>query len=165
MAREAFWWSSVNMSKDVLKSDVDQDRRKLTVIYDGSCDFCMSIARHFSGLPAVCDIEWRAEVPQSENERRDMRFRVVDEAGIESYDTEARLLLLSFYPRYQLIGRLLSPKSLRGMVTFFFNCVSDYRYVVSKIVRLGARRNSQGESLCDGSGACGSGKKNNRTEP
>lgn len=147
------------MSKDVLKNEVDQERRKLTVIYDGSCDFCKSTARHFSGLPAVCDIEWRGEIPQSENERRDMRFRVVDEAGIESYDTEARLLLLSLYPRYKFIGRLLSPKPLRGVVTFFFNCVSDYRYVVSKIIRLGVRGNSRGESLCDGSGDCGTSKK------
>ena len=149
-------WSPITMSKDVLKNEAP---RRVTVIYDGSCDLCMAIAKHFSALPAVCDIEWRGEVPTSDEARVGMRFRVVDTAGTESHDTEARLLLLSLYPRYKIVSQVLSARPLRGLVTLFFNCISDYRYVVSRGIRLFKRKGVGQSSLCDGSGDCGSSKK------
>jgi predicted DCC family thiol-disulfide oxidoreductase YuxK len=107
------------------------ETEKITIFYDSTCGLCRATAGHFSKLRSDKEVVWQGVSAESDKERRELRFRVIDQHGKEHLDTDARLLLLKIYPRYRLLASLLSLRILRVIIDPIFSLIATNRHRIS----------------------------------
>jgi predicted DCC family thiol-disulfide oxidoreductase YuxK len=111
---------------------IGESHKHLEVLYDGGCPICLAFVRHFSKRTSAIEVRWTPVTARSAADRSALRFEIKDNLGNSYFDTDARVLLLSAYPRYRPFARVFSQRYLRWFTEALFRVIAAYRYPISK---------------------------------